>query len=171
MERSTERATAMRDSQGRSIAPFDLWQGSNMANASRDPLWRAAMSAETAATPLAKEFIESKCLSCHAPAGWREAAQKDARILTAANKVGMLARDGANCTTCHQIAPDNLDTEASFDGSGTVQVFLEQTCFTKLVIFYLQRAHCLPPDRFQNHFLPKCFMLRLKPRLFALWFC
>ncbi|MCA9544721.1 MAG: hypothetical protein KC613_10040 [Myxococcales bacterium] len=113
---NTAAASAMRDAQDRAIGPFNIWQGSMMANAARDPLWRATMSAETATTPLAKEFIESKCLSCHSPAGWREAEQKDASMLLAANKVGMLARDGANCTTCHQIRPDNLGTEESFDG-------------------------------------------------------
>lgn len=44
-------ASAMRDERDNWIAPFDLWSSSMMANAARDPLWRAAVSAEVAATP------------------------------------------------------------------------------------------------------------------------
>ena len=47
-------ATAMKDAKGRSVAPYDLWQSTMMANSSRDPLWRAVVSAEVAATPNAK---------------------------------------------------------------------------------------------------------------------
>lgn len=60
-------ATAMRDDLGRGIAPFDLWQSSMMANAARDPLWRAVVSAAIAATPSAAEAIGNKCNTCHSP--------------------------------------------------------------------------------------------------------
>jgi hypothetical protein len=61
---TSERATAMRDSAERSVAPFDLWQSTMMANAARDPFWRAVMSAEMAATPNAAAHIAGECMKC-----------------------------------------------------------------------------------------------------------
>ena len=60
-------AEAMRDADGVGIAPFDLWQSTMMANAARDPLWRAVVSAEVAAAPGRREEIERTCLGCHSP--------------------------------------------------------------------------------------------------------
>ena len=60
-------ATAMRDSKNQQIGPFNLWQGTMMANSARDPFWRAVVSAEMAATPSRAEDIEAECIRCHAP--------------------------------------------------------------------------------------------------------
>ena len=64
---NSDRAIAMRDRKNRPIAPYDLWQASMMANSSRDPYWRAVLSAEVVATPSKKALIEEKCTRCHAP--------------------------------------------------------------------------------------------------------
>ena len=64
---NSPQATAMRDSEGNEIAPFNLWQGTMMANSARDPFWRAMVSAEKARTPAAAEAIETECIRCHAP--------------------------------------------------------------------------------------------------------
>ncbi len=110
-------AQALRDGAGRAVGPFDLWQSSMMANSARDPLWRATMSAEVATNPGAEALIEAKCLNCHAPAGWRAAGDgADVGLLDAASPEGQIARDGVNCTTCHQIPAEGLGSEAVFSG-------------------------------------------------------
>lgn len=118
-------SSAMRDEDDREIAPFDLWQSSMMANAARDPLWRAVVSAEIAATPSAAEAIGNKCNTCHSPM-----ASVDARllgeplptmdVLQDESERTDLALDGVSCSFCHQIEPDGLGTEASFSGGYTV---------------------------------------------------
>jgi hypothetical protein len=109
-------AQAMRDEVGAGVAPFDLWMGSMMANSARDPLWRAVVSAEVAATPAAREAIEAKCTRCHAAAGWHESEAPSMALIDATDTAGHLARDGVTCTVCHGIEPDGLGTDASFTG-------------------------------------------------------
>jgi hypothetical protein len=116
---TSERATAMRDSAGRSVAPYDLWQSTMMANSARDPFWRAVMSAEMAAAPNAKELIASECMKCHTPlaerAGLSDHGTGDPlHALECGEALGELARDGVSCTICHGIAPDGLGTPASY---------------------------------------------------------
>ena len=50
------------------IEPFDLWSGSMMANAGRDPVFWAAVDVANNDIPGAGEF----CLRCHAPKAWLE---------------------------------------------------------------------------------------------------
>ncbi len=113
-------AQAMRDSAGRSVAPFDLWRSSMKANAARDPLWRAAVAAEVAATPAARAEIEADCARCHLPMAAEEARRRDLPVNLALlgrdDALGQLARDGVSCTVCHQIDPANLGKPESFAG-------------------------------------------------------
>lgn len=114
-------STAMRDEKQREIAPFDLWQSSMMANASRDPLWRAVVSAEIAATPAAAEAIGNKCNTCHSPMAWIDAQLSDdplptMDLLTDGSERMDLALDGVSCSFCHQIEPEGLGSEESFSG-------------------------------------------------------
>lgn len=117
-------ATAMRDADDNELGPFNLWQASSMANAARDPIWKAAVSVEVAATPDAKEEIESTCIRCHAPMGWYLSLPEDRTLEmfegNTANSV--LGREGVACTVCHAIEPDNLGTEASFTGGFDIRV-------------------------------------------------
>jgi len=115
----SEFATAMRDGSGRSVAPFDLWRSTMMANAARDPFWRAVMSAEIAAAPAAKELIAHECMKCHAPLaaqiGFADHGTNDPlHALECEGELGELARDGVSCTICHGMAPDGLGTPESF---------------------------------------------------------
>ncbi len=114
-------ATAMRDEDDRPIAPYDLWQSSMMANAGRDPLWRAQFSAELAATPAADVAIGAKCTRCHAPMASADAEllgdpAPTADVLVAGTERTALALDGVSCTACHQIENEGLGTDASFSG-------------------------------------------------------
>lgn len=105
-------ARALRDATGATVAPFDLWRSSMMANAARDPFWRAVVSAEVAATPSRKSDIEAKCIRCHAPM----AAELKMDALTENTPAAHLARDGVSCTVCHQILPDGMGEATSFTG-------------------------------------------------------
>ncbi|MEZ6187317.1 MAG: multiheme c-type cytochrome [Planctomycetota bacterium] len=114
---------ANRDASGRDVSPYQLWQASLMANAVRDPLWRAEVSVEIAATPSLAAAIEAKCLSCHAPM-----AQVDALAHAEPLELGLLERDeprsqlaldGVSCTACHQLEPA-ADVSATFNGQFSV---------------------------------------------------
>ncbi len=90
-----------------------------MANAARDPFWRAAVSAEVAATPTLKGVIEQKCTRCHAPlAGPAPESPGDTVLAHLAGDAprAALGTDGVSCTLCHQIRAERLGTEASFTG-------------------------------------------------------
>ena len=122
---NTRSSDALRDAAGRPVAPFDLWRSSMMANAMRDPLFRAAVSVERAATPALTDVIEHKCLSCHAPmAEGRSLAElgidaHDRWLRDDGGRTSM-ALDGVSCSVCHQIQPDNLGTPQSFNAGFTV---------------------------------------------------
>lgn len=111
---------AMRDASGQAIGPIDLWQSSMKANATRDPFFRAVMSAEILATPAAQAVIEAKCLTCHAPMGRVEAVATGQVLalddLYVDSDLSGLALDGVSCTACHQITPEGLGTPQSFSG-------------------------------------------------------
>ena len=114
-------AKAMRDAQGREISPHGLWESSMMANSTRDPLWRAVVSAEVAATPSRQADIEATCLRCHAPmaaeVGFTDHATGSLmHLLDCDSSLGRLARDGVSCTICHGMSPANLGSQASYSG-------------------------------------------------------
>ena len=117
---------AMRDESGNGVAPFDLWEASMMANSARDPLWRAVVSVEVAETPGAADLIGERCMSCHAPMGATDAAltsEAQPRYpmgLVDGSERSNLALDGASCTLCHQIEPDNLGSPDSWKGNYVV---------------------------------------------------
>jgi len=95
-----------------SIAPFALWSGSMKAHAARDPYWRAKVRFEAAATPPAREVIEDKCLSCHAPQQQYPLRPTGAKArLDALDSMG---EEGVACTVCHQITDQGLGTKQSF---------------------------------------------------------
>lgn len=113
------RAVAMRDSQQRGIAPYDLWQSSMMANSSKDPFWKAVLSAEVQATPNLKSTIEEKCTRCHAPMAGSDRSSPEGEVVAFLNgdhKQAVLGRDGVSCTVCHQIDDVDLGEESSFTG-------------------------------------------------------
>jgi hypothetical protein len=117
-------ALAMRDGDGRPVAPFDLWQATMMANAARDPLFRAVLAAEMRATPAIADVIQNKCLTCHSPmmAYERQAVGELARLesLYRDDTEARLALDGVSCTVCHQITAKGLGAPESFSGRFTV---------------------------------------------------
>lgn len=114
-------ASSMRDEKARPIAPFDLWRSSMMANAARDPLWRAQVSVEVAATPSRRGDIETKCMRCHAPMasvdGHGDTEYRAGLDLLDSNDPrSSHAIDGVSCTACHMIEDIALGQASSFSG-------------------------------------------------------
>lgn len=107
---------ALRSADGQDVSPPTFWRSTMMANAAKDPLWRAKVSAEVAANPGLESAIEDKCTTCHAPMGRTEAMREGRPYRMAEMTSDPLALDGVSCTVCHQIDPSNLGEDTSFSG-------------------------------------------------------
>ncbi|MFK7738772.1 MAG: multiheme c-type cytochrome [Planctomycetota bacterium] len=107
-------ASAMKDGDDNDVSPYFTWQASLMANAFRDPYFRAQLEKESAA---AGEAAQELCLRCHTPLVHHE-AKRDGRPLprlaTAVEE--MAADDGVSCTACHMMSPDKLGEPESYSG-------------------------------------------------------
>lgn len=109
--------SALLDGNGNDISPVTLWRSTMMANAAKDPLWQAKVTAEVTANPAYKDFIEDKCTTCHSPLGRTEAKFNGKEYYSLSEMQNdPLALDGVSCTACHQIKPDNLGTPESWSG-------------------------------------------------------
>lgn len=119
---ASPQAQALWNKTGDDVSPHGTWQGTMMANAFRDPYWRAQVAKEVAAAPEKRAEIEGLCLTCHGPMVHHDAllgGRATPSIAAAAEQP--LARDGVSCTVCHQAQPDGLGTEASFSGRLTIR--------------------------------------------------
>ncbi len=115
-------SSALKLSDGSDVSPTTLWRSTMMANAAKDPLWLAAVTAETADHPGLKAVIEDKCTACHTPMGHTEAIFGGANSYSIAEALAdPLATDGVSCTVCHQIKDSNLGTGESFSGKYVIQ--------------------------------------------------
>lgn len=83
--------------------PFFSWQGSMMAQAGRDPLFRATLTIANQDVPGVGEF----CFRCHTPRGWLE-GRSEPGDGSALNKEDMY---GVSCDVCHRLI-DPLSNEA-----------------------------------------------------------
>lgn len=102
---------------GVDISPVTHWRSTMMANSSKDPLWQAVVSEETHRFPAMKDEIESICTKCHAPMGNTQAKKDGLTNYTLSQmRLDPLGKDGVSCTSCHQIDPQNLGTQASYNG-------------------------------------------------------
>ena len=107
----------MRSRTGDDVSPHGLWQATMMANAHKDPFWRASVERETAAAPAQAKEIEADCLRCHSPMAHHTALLGGQEPPTmAASMKDPLALDGVSCTVCHKVEAGNLAEEASFGG-------------------------------------------------------
>jgi hypothetical protein len=102
---------------------FD-WRASMMANSARDPYWQASVRRETMDHGESSAAIEDECATCHMPMARYRAktdnrpAQVFAHLGTSANtSASHEALDGVSCSLCHQIGPEHLGTEQSFNGA------------------------------------------------------
>lgn len=127
-------STAVRG-ETRDVGIGKAWETSVMANATRDPYWHAVVASELHNYPMLDEFINDKCIRCHAPMA-SEYAKKEGvplRLFDSGSEAGgdlikgLLSlesgdplydhgMDGVSCTLCHQIDAGNLGTEQSMTG-------------------------------------------------------
>lgn len=110
---------ALHDPSGQNVSPVLLWRASMMGLAARDPYYLAVFAEEKARDPGRAAEIDALCTRCHAPAGHEESGGKigfDTLVADATSPAATLARGGVQCSLCHQIGPDNLSTDASFNG-------------------------------------------------------
>jgi hypothetical protein len=112
---------------GEDVSMGTLWRPSMMAHAARDPYWHAGVRREVIDHPLAQAAIENECSRCHMPMAHvtthlLDRPQQVFANLPLAGNVGAdpLAVEGVSCALCHQIAPDQLGTRASFTGGFVV---------------------------------------------------
>ena len=104
------------------------WSTSMMANATRDPFWRAKVASEIQRNPQFETLLGDKCSRCHAPMASVEAKFEGSTVelfgdgfLNPTNIYYNLGRDGVSCTVCHQIEDDgNLGTLAGFSGKFSI---------------------------------------------------
>ncbi len=93
-------------------APYDHWQVSIMAQATRDPLFYACLAvAEQDA-----EFVGDLCIRCHSPIGWLDgnSTPTDGSALT-----GISEFDGVTCHFCHRMVdPVYQPGESPADDAG-----------------------------------------------------
>ncbi|MCK5353620.1 MAG: hypothetical protein KAJ63_00765, partial [Methyloprofundus sp.] len=99
------------DNTGKDVSIVKAWKSTMMANATRDPLWKAKVRTELNRTPALADVINSKCSKCHAPMAHFEATKDNAPIeildsgfTNANNAYHDRAMDGVSCTLCHQIS-------------------------------------------------------------------
>ena len=113
----------MKDEAGTDVSNDSLWRSTLLANAARDPYWRATVRSEVNQAPQITEVIQQKCATCHMPMAevtlihnQQAVTLVDQGLFDPANELNLLGNDGVSCTLCHQIEPDNLGQPDSFSG-------------------------------------------------------
>ncbi len=115
------------DNQNKDVSIVTDWSSTMMANASKDPFWRAKVRSEMSSHPELQGVINDKCTKCHAPMANAQAKKDntiatqtifDGGILDAGHAKHDAAMDGVSCTLCHQIpATPALGTLATMSGN------------------------------------------------------
>ncbi|MCB9048312.1 MAG: T9SS type A sorting domain-containing protein [Lewinellaceae bacterium] len=108
---------AMVDFFGNDVNIHDDWRATMMANAAKDPFWRAKVSHEILVTPAEfHDAIETKCTSCHAPNGHYTALYRGHGKYTMEDLLqDTIGLDGVTCTTCHKISTEQFGDTHSGD--------------------------------------------------------
>ena len=107
-------ASAMKRGDDEDVSPYFTWQATMMANAFRDPYFRAQLRKESAA---AGEQVQELCLRCHAPMVHHQRVHDGEAPPRFADAVDELeADDGVSCTVCHMISADGLGERRTFSG-------------------------------------------------------
>jgi hypothetical protein len=86
--------------------PYFTWQGGMMAQAARDPVFRAALAIANQDIP----DVGGYCIRCHSPRGWLagRSTAADASLLTQESD----DMNGVSCAVCHRLV-DPLSEEAA----------------------------------------------------------
>lgn len=113
------------DNTTKDVSLVKAWQGTMMANAAIDPLYRAKVASEVKRNPDYRAVIEAKCSRCHMPmahvevgfAGETPAMSGDG-FTNPDSPHYDAAMHGISCTLCHQIENnETLGTEEGFSGN------------------------------------------------------
>jgi hypothetical protein len=114
------------DTSGENVSIVRDWGASMMANAAKDPLWRAKVATELERNAHLAPLIKDKCTKCHAPMANYEITKVQGGEVPLFGADGVLnpnhalydaAMNGVSCTLCHQIENDaNLGTLEGFSG-------------------------------------------------------
>lgn len=114
------------DTSGKDVSIVKDWGTSMMANATKDPFWRAKVASELKRNPHLETLINDKCSKCHAPIAHYEITKVQGKKITLFGDNGVLnpshslydeGMNGISCTVCHQIADDSsLGTLDGFSG-------------------------------------------------------
>jgi len=112
------------DNKGNDLSIVKDWSASMMANAAKDPLWKAKVNSEMNRNPDLKDVIADKCTRCHMPMASTESNFNNEKIelfengyLDPNHKLHSAAMDGVSCTLCHQIADnDSFGKEEGMSG-------------------------------------------------------
>jgi len=113
------------DNSGTDVSIAKDWGTSMMANATRDPFWKAKVATELERNPHLADVINDKCSTCHAPMANYEMKLDGApitilgagSITDPSNAYHDAAMEGVSCTLCHQITDDaTLGTSGGFSG-------------------------------------------------------
>ena len=124
--------TRLTDPSGSDVSIDVHWRSTMMANAARDPVYLARVSAEIARAPALKQVIEGKCSLCHMPMAFTQAKVDgtpatifDSGFLNPANSLSPTALDGVSCNVCHQVEKEKLGTAESFSGGFVINTASE----------------------------------------------
>ena len=110
------------DEQGASISISNDWRSSMMANAAKDPFWKAKVSHEGLVNPNHAEVLEDVCLRCHAPLGHYNAHHNGQTLYSMTEMENdPLALDGVSCTVCHQVTSESMG-----NFSGNMEIGLDK---------------------------------------------
>jgi hypothetical protein len=114
------------DTSGENVSIVRDWGASMMANAAKDPLWRAKVATELERNAHLAPLIKDKCTKCHAPMANYEITKVQGGEVPLFGADGVLnpnhalydaAMNGVSCTLCHQIMDDaSLGTLAGSSG-------------------------------------------------------
>ena len=115
------------DSSGENVSIVRDWETSMMANATKDPFWRAKVATELERNPHLSSVINDTCSKCHAPMANVEITRVQGGEISLFGPGGILdpnhalydaGMNGVSCTVCHQITDDvTLGTPAGASGN------------------------------------------------------
>ena len=124
------------DTLGNDISIVKAWSTSMMANAARDPYWKAKVAAEFRRNPQLSDELNDRCSRCHAPMA-NDSARKDGAAVQLLGSGGFLdpgnpyfdhAMDGVSCTLCHQVEDDGkLGTLEGVSGQYSVGTYASRS--------------------------------------------
>ncbi|MDD2251894.1 MAG: hypothetical protein WCS74_02145 [Dehalococcoidales bacterium] len=119
--------SSLQDEVGNDVSMDSHWRSTMMANAARDPYYRAKVSAEIKNAPHLQEVIEDVCGTCHTPMAHTQAIADGTQpllfgdgFLNTSSQLHNAGIDGVSCTFCHQVQAEGLGGEETFSGGYVV---------------------------------------------------